>query len=426
MKTSTLIVSAKKFFLGCILLTVCSILYAQKPIEKKTVEKKPVEKKTVALKPIEKKSVEIDNRWSININGGSTQYWGYINSRNFGTTLKHTPTFGYGLVLSRRISPVFSIRGQFLMGQLKGRKDQYSDSTYANLRYSSNFIEGNIMAKVSFTDLIKGYKPNRMFSFYGLVGLGFSNFEGVTTSSITGDTITKFGFGSGKGINGYELDGMATIGVGMTVKINQNLDFTFENAMKFIQTNKLNERNGTLKADLYGYSSIGLSYNFGFKKASKNVPVVKNDIIDKQKPVTTEKKPEVKKEEAPVPVKTEVKKEVAVPAPVKTEPKVIPAEPLKPTQPVKPVENVVMFTGYKIQIIATLSPASFDNIMLDYKLKEQIREDHTDKWYRYSIGEFKTYREAYNYRKILNSRNKIKGSFIVKFANGKRIGPVWK
>jgi len=64
--------------------------------------------------------------------------------------------------------------------------------------------------------------------------------------------------------------------------------------------------------------------------------------------------------------------------------------------------------------------------MMEYHLKEQIREDHTDKWYRYSVGEFKSYLEASKYKRILNTRNKIKGAFVVKFKDGKRVGPVWK
>ena len=54
--------------------------------------------------------------------------------------------------------------------------------------------------------------------------------------------------------------------------------------------------------------------------------------------------------------------------------------------------------------------------MLEYNLKEQIREDHTDKWYRYSVGEFKSYKEAIAYKRILYTRNKIKDAFVVKFA----------
>jgi hypothetical protein len=138
------------------------------------------------------------------------------------------------------------------------------------------------------------------------------------------------------------------------------------------------------------------------------VSVAKNDNQIKPKPDA--KPSEVKKEVASVPVKQDVKKEVPASAPVKTEPKSAHGQ------------NVIMFTGYKVQILATLSPASFDNIMLQYRLKEQIREDHINKWYRYSVGEFKSFKEANTYRKLLISHNKIKDAFIVKFLNGKRIG----
>jgi hypothetical protein len=271
---------------------------------------------------------------------------------------------------------------------------------------------------MSFTDLIKGYKPNRSFTLYGIAGIGLSNFQGETINYNTGIPVNKFGYGSGKGINGYELDGMGTLGIGMTFRLNKAMDFTFENSMKFIHENKLNEVNGKLPFDLYGYSSLGFSYKFGLKKATKNPPT---KISDQAKP----KPVEAKKEVVPIPkveTKPEVKKEVS--APVKTEPKITPPEPAK--QETKPVERMALFTGYKVQIIATLKAASFDTIMLQYHLKEQIREDHIDKWYRYSIGEFKSYLEASKYRRILNIRNKIKGAFVVKFKDGRRIGPVWK
>jgi len=402
MKNSILSFINKKLFLFCLMLIFGNIVFGQKPVEKK---------------PIEKNNI-ISNRWLIDVNGGSTQYWGNLKSRNLGTTLKHPVTLGYGIVLTRQISPVISIRGQFLMGNLKGRKELLSNDSSADLNYHSDFLEGNITVKMSFTDLIMGYKPNRSFTLYGLAGIGMSNFQGETVNYNTGIPVNSFGYGSGKGIKGYELDGMATLGIGMTFRLSKAWDLTFENSMKFIHENKLNEINSKIPFDLYGYSSLGLSYKFGLKKATKNPPI---KISDQAKP----KPVEVKKEVVPAPkveTKPEVKKEVA--APVKTEPKITPSEPAK--QEAKPVEKIVLFTGYKVQIIATLTPASFDNLMLEYHLKEQIREDHTDKWYRYSVGEFKSYLEASKYRRILNIHNKIKGAFVVKFKDGRRIGPVWK
>ena len=255
MNKSTLIFKTKRIILGCLFLIISNILYAQKNVPDNNT---PVK------------------NWSINLNGGSTQYWGYINSWNLGTTLKHDPMWGYGLVLTRQITHLFGIRGQFLMGKIKGRKDLFSDGTPANLIYFSDFVEANLTAKVNLTDIVSGYKPNRAVNVYGIAGIGMSNFKGETTNFITKDVVNSYGHGGGKGINGYELEGVETVGIGLTVKLNKFLDFTFENSMKFINMNKLNEKNGIFLYDLYGYSSIGLSYNFRLSKGEKTKPVVKN------------------------------------------------------------------------------------------------------------------------------------------------------
>ena len=393
MQTSTFLFNKRSILLGCIFLIICNVLYAQKD-----------ELNTVATK----------KEWSINLNAGSTQYWGYINSMNIGSSLKHNPTGAYGFVLSREISPLFGIRGQFLMGKMKGRKDVYSDGTPANLQYFSDFVEINITTKISFTDLIKGYQPNRILNIYGLAGIGLSNSQGNTTNNITWNAVKTWGNKKGRGINGYEIEPLGTVGVGLSVKLTKELNITFENAMKFVHTNKLFERNGSIHYDLYGYSSIGLTYNFSFKKAVIIAPVAKTIIKEEPKPIIAEKKP------------IEVKKEVvSAHVPVNTEPKVTPLLIVK--QPVvKPVPKVVLFSGYKIQILASTTPIPFDDIMKKYNLLEQIREDHFNKWYRYSVGEYSTYNEANAYSKILKKRNKLTGTFIVKIEDGKRIGPVGK
>ena len=388
MYTNTFISNKKKIILGCIFLIISSVLFAQKNELNRVVT----------------------NKWSININAGSTQFWGYINPKNLNTSLKHIPMWGYGLALTRQITPEFEIRGQFLMGKLRGKNDFSNDGKPINLLYFSDFTEGNISAKFSLTDMINGYKPNRPLTIYGLAGLGVANFQGETIDYLTFEKVHNYGHGSGRGIFGYEIEGLGTFGIGLTLKLSKVLDFTFENSLKFTNTNKLNETKGILQFDSYGYSSIGLSYNFSLNKDEKKVPVVKNNIPEKQKSV-------------------EVKKEV-VNTPVKTEQKVTPAQTMK--QPeikeegTKQVEKIALFSGYKIQILATLTYESIDNIMQQYKLTERIREDHSDKWYRYSVGEFKTFSEAKAYRKNLKKHVKLKDSFIVKFEDGKRVGQVWK
>lgn len=393
MHTSTFLSNYKNIILGCIFLIICNVLYAQKNDANKIVT---------------------NNNWSINLNAGSTQYWGYLNSTGIKSSLKHAPTWGYGFVITNQITHVIGFRGQFLMGKIKGRKDVFSDGSPANLLYFSDFAEQNLTVKVSLTNMIKGYKPNRMLNIYGLAGIGLTHSQGQTTNYLTYKIESDWGYKQGRGINGYELEGLGTAGIGVSLKLSNELDFTFENSMKFTKRNKLDEINGFLNSDAFGYSSIGLSYNFRFKKDEKKALVVETIIQEKPKPVTTELKP------------VEVKKEVvSTPAPAKEVQKSTFVETVKQPEE-NPVERVVLFSGYKVQIQASITPDSFDNIMKQYNLTEQIREDHTNKWYRYSVGEYSTYKEANAYRKILNTRNKLTGTFIVKIEDGKRVGPVGK
>ena len=261
-----------------------------------------------------------------------------------------------------------------------------------------------------------------------------SNFNGRVINSVNGDTLFVMGHGTGKGIFGWEVDGMVTAGIGLSFRLNKNLDFTFENSMKFLQTDKLGRVRGLLNYDMYSYSSAGISYKIGASGESK-----------KTKKPTVEKKPDViKKDDAlsAVPKKVEDKQVemeetvVAPPALVKTQNNAdlaekakvpeVKKEMAKPVEVKAPAVNGNLFTGYKVQICAMKSAVPFEKITKFYKLHEQIREDHLDVWYRYSVGEFKTVQAAMAYKKQLIMINKAKTAFVVKFVNGIRVSAIYR
>ena len=72
---------------------------------------------------------------------------------------KHEPTWAYGATFTRQFSPVFGLRGDFIFGRLK----VYKPGVIALFRlYTSDFIEGDIIAKLSISDLLGGYKQKRL------------------------------------------------------------------------------------------------------------------------------------------------------------------------------------------------------------------------------------------------------------------------
>jgi len=410
MKTGDFNFVQKGFLLGCLLLIMNSVGFAQNKVSEKKLSK----------------------YWSINLNSGPTVYWGYLSNKESVTSaFKHGISMGYGVVLTKQFSPVFGIRGELLMGTLNGRKDFYGDGLPANLNFSSDLAEGNISAKINFTDLFGSFKPKRFINVYGLAGIGLSNFNGRVINSVNGDALFVMGNGSGKGIFGWEIDGMVTAGVGLSLRLNKNLDFTFENSMKFLQTDKLGRVRGLLSYDMYSYSSVGISYKIGVSKKSKKAGVAKKpDVIKKDDtlavvPKKAEDNQVVKQEKVvtpPVSIKTDNKADLAD----KVKTSEVKKEEVKPIEVKAPVVNGNLYTGYKVQICAMKSSVPFEKIMKFYKLHEQIREDHIGVWYCYSVGEFKTVQAAMAYKKQLIMINKAKTAFVVKFENGIRVSAIYR
>jgi len=73
---------------------------------------------------------------------------------------------------------------------------------------------------------------------------------------------------------------------------------------------------------------------------------------------------------------------------------------------------------YKIQIAASKTPLSVEQLNAIYKTNEIFNVDKDGEWYKYSISEkFKTYDAAFAYKENL----RIKGIFIIAFKDGKKV-----
>ncbi|NJO68556.1 MAG: hypothetical protein HC830_04100 [Bacteroidetes bacterium] len=97
----------------------------------------------------------------------------------------------------------------------------------------------------------------------------------------------------------------------------------------------------------------------------------------------------------------------------------------KTVSKVKPVKETEQFnyndpaTGFtfKVQIAACriqMDPNSLQNM---YSGELQIQELQEDKWFKYAIGEYNTYKQARQLRDKLN----VPGAFVIAYLNGKRI-----
>ncbi|MFH0761682.1 MAG: DUF6089 family protein [Bacteroidota bacterium] len=59
-----------------------------------------------------------------------------------------------------------------------------------------------------------------------------------------------------------------------------------------------------------------------------------------------------------------------------------------------------------------------------YGINELIQEEYIDGWYKYTVGSFKTYEEAGQFRDAFIKRTKILSAFIVAYRDGKRLANI--
>ena len=77
---------------------------------------------------------------------------------------------------------------------------------------------------------------------------------------------------------------------------------------------------------------------------------------------------------------------------------------------------------YKVQVMAIWNEAySPLLIQKQYELDTLVREDYHKGWYKYSVGSFKDYCSARNYREKLRRDYGVKGAFVVFFYKNKRV-----
>lgn len=346
------------------------------------------------------------NNWSINANIGNSQYFGDIsNSSNPFSLIKDNTAWAYGVMASKQLTPVFGIRGQFIKGKLKGRKDNYTNGAPANLEFEADYFELNFNTSIDLFNIIMDYKSDRLFNLYGVFGIGLSNFQGQTKNYKTNTLIRSFGHDQGGGIGGWEVDGMLYGGGGAKIRISNSFDATAEMSLKFIGNDQLDGAVGGFKYDLYSYNCIGITYKFGQSEKKKKVIYEEPKIIE-----TEPTQVEVIKEEPKIiePVKIDTVKEV----PVILETQNIIPEIL----PVATVNN-----EFKVQVMASKTKVDPAFIQKKFGITDTIREDYDGIWYRYSVGSFQEFWKAKEEAKKLISKNKVYGAFVVGFKDGKRL-----
>jgi hypothetical protein len=364
------------------------------------------------------------NNWSVNINIGNSQYFGEVS----GDLFNNGTTWATGIWVNKRIVPALSIRGQLVYGKIKGRADEYSNGNPAYLSFNAKYLEGTLNGVLYINSLFAGYNPNRKIEFYGFGGFGLCNLQGETVDFKQGKTIRNFGYNYGKGINGWEIDGIGNAGMGVQFRLSQSFSLTTEISWRLLNTDELDGFKGGFKWDSYSYNSLGLTYNFGNAGKIKKEPVYEPPIVkevEPKEPLVVEQpepqKVEPKVEEKPESVKVEEEKLEVKPELIKKEQSKINVKPEQITIPVIPA---IVHDEYRVQILASKKPVNIEKFKKRFGMIQPVKEEYDYVWYRYTVGSFTDFEKANEEAKKIISQNMIYDAFVVMYSQGKRVGIV--
>lgn len=330
------------------------------------------------------------------------------------------------LMLSRQISPIFGVRGQFLIGQLSGTRREWT--TY----FTSNYFDLSLNATINLRNIITDYNPNQFWNAYVILGVGIINYNTEVKDLQTDAIIRKVGFGNGSGLGGSTMEGILTGGLGLDFRLNKKLMLNLETSNRIMNSDMLDGRESGFKYDIYNYTAIGISYRISPKKKAKKTddysffesekeqekssrdkkiqeaeydtyvdrpvqpPEVDILVIDDQKPVTPPTNEIVvieKTSEKPVSAKTTAQKEA------------------------------VSGIEYRVQIRAKYNKTiSIQHLSNTYNIPAaDIHENMHNGFYIYTVGSYSLYDQARERRNIIRTNNGVRDAFVVAFNNGKRL-----
>lgn len=369
------------------------------------------------------------NDWSVNINVGNSQYFGEVS----GNLLRYGTAWATGIWMNKRVLPALGIRGQLIYGKIKGRADEYSNGNPAYLSFSTKYLEGTLNGVLYINSLFAGYNPERIIEFYGFGGLGLCNLQGETVDFKQGKTIRSFGYNYGKGISGWEIDGIGNAGMGVQFRLNQAFSLTAEISWRLLNTDNLDGYEGGFKWDSYSYNSLGLTYNFGNAGKLKKEPVYEPPIV--KEVVPKEFTPVEQLEPQKAEPKVEEKPESVKPEPVKIEEEKLEVKPelmkkeqskinIKPEQITTPVIPAVVHDEYRVQILASKKTVNIEKLKKRFGITQPVKEEYDYVWYRYTVGSFTNFEKANEEAKKIISQNMIYDAFVVMYSQGKRVGIV--
>ena len=201
---------------------------------------------------------QFTGRWEIGIHGGTSLFFGDIKQNPIVPVTNNVNEWRWagGVNVGYRISPVFKVFLQGIYGTLSGTRRVWS------VYFEAKYFETNMVMNVDLIHLFGNKRIQRRLRFYGVLGIGIMQHNTEVKDLITSEVIKRVGFGSGGGIGGMTVEGVATYGFGMSFIITDNWSVQAESVNRAINTDQLDGFVNQYPYDVYNYTSLGVIYRF--------------------------------------------------------------------------------------------------------------------------------------------------------------------
>ena len=223
---------------------------------------------------------KLNNKFSIGINLGATQFMGDISRNPDGNSQQgnwatHDWKFGFGGNVGYQFSNTFGFNISVLSCKLAGQKSYGVDNGSTNnfAYFKADVFDYSINTVCHFMNLIYRNKTKpRKISPYISIGYGFTDFRSVKRRIGTDEVIGAWGYNDWTTLDKKKrtTETIIPVALGVKVRLSKHFDISVEQSLRNAFTEKLDATFGSTKRfDKYGYLSFGVSYKIGKNENSE-------------------------------------------------------------------------------------------------------------------------------------------------------------
>ena len=203
------------------------------------------------------------NRFSFGISGGLLIPFTDVKEKSF-LPASGEDGFGAGLMLNYHVSPVLTLQGNFLYGEMTGI------SSEDNRKFEAELMHASLTTNVSINGLLAPRSnSNRWMNIYGFTGLGTVFFESRLMDLQTEDVI-RYPYDE-------QQDGeihnalVIPFGLGVNFRISDRIDIGLKSSFQYAFTDELDAKVVTgSRKDMYNYTGAGVTFRLGRNTNSKD------------------------------------------------------------------------------------------------------------------------------------------------------------